>query len=365
MQKPEVDMEKECRNCLHRKTGWTCGNPQSSHFEQKVSGEETCGNFAESAGQAHFIRAMSRSFMMLNTKNPVEREQCLHSVLDHYDAAIAAGIPKEDEVQARIGIAAACALVVAHRSLANKSESALESEEGRRVLLEMATAGELERRYRLDEVTKNWYQLSKVDGLIAFKASIIQQEQSTADSERFLRQQLEVFDYINPTPLPASLLLLGKFLMRQNKSAAAADCFQNVLNSLSRKEARFLGNTESLRKDASARLEQLTTGADQGRVSAGTGSTETKAGVAPQKTGCFIATAVYGSELAPEIVLLKKFRDKILLPHRASRSFVSFYYRVSPPIADFIARRPGLGAAVRLVIILPAVKMAKLFLRQI
>jgi hypothetical protein len=64
--------------------------------------------------------------------------------------------------------------------------------------------------------------------------------------------------------------------------------------------------------------------------------------------GCFIATAAFGSYQAPEVVLLQKFRDRILLTNEPGRLFVEFYYRVSPPIADFIAHDDSLRRAARL-----------------
>jgi hypothetical protein len=62
---------------------------------------------------------------------------------------------------------------------------------------------------------------------------------------------------------------------------------------------------------------------------------------------CFIATAAYGSYLAPHVLSLRRFRDQHLLTNSAGQWFVEFYYRHSPPIADYIRDREALRAVVR------------------
>ena len=47
-------------------------------------------------------------------------------------------------------------------------------------------------------------------------------------------------------------------------------------------------------------------------------------------SGCYIATMVYGTYDAPEVLVLRKFRDEILGKYSAGRYFIKIYYKYSP-----------------------------------
>jgi len=67
----------------------------------------------------------------------------------------------------------------------------------------------------------------------------------------------------------------------------------------------------------------------------------------PQKSGCFIATAAYGTPLACELDVLRAFRDRRMLKSKAGKTMVLSYYKISPPIASVIADRQTLKKIVR------------------
>lgn len=77
--------------------------------------------------------------------------------------------------------------------------------------------------------------------------------------------------------------------------------------------------------------------------------------------GCFIATAAYGSYFDPYVLILRNFRDKVLLTNQSGQSFVAWYYKVSPPISDSLKTSRTMKAVVR-VMLLPTVGFAYLCL---
>jgi polyhydroxybutyrate depolymerase len=75
--------------------------------------------------------------------------------------------------------------------------------------------------------------------------------------------------------------------------------------------------------------------------------------------GCFIATAAYGTSTAEQLDVLRAFRDNVLLESAVGTRLVDFYYRTSPPIADFIARHEVLRTLVRDLLINPVVSVVR------
>ena len=70
--------------------------------------------------------------------------------------------------------------------------------------------------------------------------------------------------------------------------------------------------------------------------------------------GCLIATATYGSELAPQVQFLREIRDNTVLSTTSGTSFMvafnSFYYSFSPAVADLERQNPMFKETVKIAI---------------
>ena len=69
-----------------------------------------------------------------------------------------------------------------------------------------------------------------------------------------------------------------------------------------------------------------------------------------KKEGCYIATAVYGSYDAPEVLVLRQFRDQTLQKYALGRLFISTYYFISPKLIDIIKNNSSINSSARVLL---------------
>jgi hypothetical protein len=76
--------------------------------------------------------------------------------------------------------------------------------------------------------------------------------------------------------------------------------------------------------------------------------------VSTPKPGCLIATAAFGSELAPQVQLLREVRDNVLFSTSSGTAFMSafnnVYYSFSPTVADWERDNPAFKEIVKTAI---------------
>ena len=69
---------------------------------------------------------------------------------------------------------------------------------------------------------------------------------------------------------------------------------------------------------------------------------------------CLIATAAFGSEMAPQVQLLREIRDNTVLQTESGSAFMTgfnqFYYSFSPAVADYERENPAFKEAVKLTL---------------
>ena len=70
--------------------------------------------------------------------------------------------------------------------------------------------------------------------------------------------------------------------------------------------------------------------------------------------GCLIATAAFGSEMAPQVQFLRELRDNTVLQTESGSAFMTgfnqFYYSFSPVITDYERENPAFKEAVKLTL---------------
>ena len=89
-------------------------------------------------------------------------------------------------------------------------------------------------------------------------------------------------------------------------------------------------------------------------VGKGEGVTQADQVAEEKKGGCLIATAAFGSEMAPQVQFLREIRDNTVLQTESGYAFMAgfnqFYYSFSPTIADYERENPAFKEAVKITL---------------
>ena len=89
-------------------------------------------------------------------------------------------------------------------------------------------------------------------------------------------------------------------------------------------------------------------------VGKGEGVTQEDQVAKEKKGGCLIATAAFGSEMAPQVQFLREIRDNTVLQTESGSAFMTgfnqFYYSFSPAVADYERENPVFKEAVKITL---------------
>jgi len=121
----------------------------------------------------------------------------------------------------------------------------------------------------------------------------------------------------------------------REKKELAIECYEAVKN--------LVGLDEDIGMDSAKRIETLK---------------------AKKKSGCFIATAAYGTAECTDVMILQAFRDEVLQSSKIGAHLIQIYYSVSPTIANVISRSNAIKAMVRNLIVKPTSFFCRLFISE-
>jgi hypothetical protein len=119
-------------------------------------------------------------------------------------------------------------------------------------------------------------------------------------------------------------------------------------------EARIAQLEKEQQTEQEARIAQLEAQLETKEQEARIAQLEAQLEAEQNGGGCLIATATYGSELAPQVQQLRELRDNTLLNTESGTQFIQYfnnvYYSFSPVIADYERENPYFKEAVKLAI---------------
>ena len=332
-------LEAKCSNCRHRQSRNICENPQGPHFKEKVDATWHCDFYLENPGQGHFTEAILKNLAAGTSIAGME----------DYKKALEQGLAEDDELFARYDLAQG----YVDLAIAAKDQLSAEKLVASPPFLE--ALNQAEKAFLIDRQGQYQYfadplnraRLRPVDEFYNITGVVLKKSKGIDGAITYLQQKIGLLSFLPTTPLLWTTLTLGDLYLEKGQKESAAVCYRNILSSDPVLRGDERRNEQAIRREAEEKLDQI-----ESKTASNPGS------------GCFIATAVYGSEDADEVMFLRQFRARFLVERVSGRAIVRAYNVVGPILARFIRRSGAVRAAVRRLLVNPAANFAKAFLAK-
>lgn len=308
----------ECRRCKHKMPKEICGSSQSPYYNQVIESTNSCSYFLENPAQDHFMMGLRKKIDALDQGIPTSPEAARE-----FETAIKLGLPHDDEMMARFFLGESL------KSL-NESEAANQ--------MEKAVMMDFEGGYGYFLEPINRARLKRLDILYALVSHSIQEKEGIDAAIAYLKEKLPLFDYLPSTPGLHMLLRLENLYYEKGEIEHARESCKKILEAEVVDPVDEMGDEAKTRQMAKDNLELL----------------ESKG---EKKSGCFLATAVYGNEDSPEVEIFRRFRDEVLLSYSIGRRVISLYYRFSPYVAKLIGKSAFAKLVIRIVFLKPIIRL--------
>src|SRR5579863_9290257 len=215
-----------CAYCANRRPKRVCGSTQSPHSGTEVDLTDKCEFYSYNPAQLDYVRAL-----FLDTYG--ERAGIdIHDTVRAFRKAIEAGLPADDEVNARFCIAKHLAFWIGTKDAEPQKWARLP--EAKETVRELESALVLDRAggFGFFEDPKHRFVLLQLDLLYAVEGGLLSIEQgqgeiiSDAAAIEYWEKKLLHCDYLSTSPLILTLLQAGYSYSRLGNTQAAIKCFR-------------------------------------------------------------------------------------------------------------------------------------------
>jgi len=259
--------------------------------------------------------------------------------------ALSLGVAEDDELEARLYLG----LAYIDLEFDTKDQPGAEaSPEATEAIEQIGKAAQIDRNgsYNFFLEAHNRALLRTFDLFCAVRTDAIKKTDDIKKAIANAKEKTELFGYLPSNPMINTLLTMGNLYFESAAHKAvdgrhgeekdflekARSCLLEISNS-NTVSADDEGETRA-RDTAKHNLQLIEEKLEESKGK-------------DKKEGCYIATACYGSYDAPELLILRQYRDERLAKNYWGRLAISFYYRCSPYLASTLKSNQALGNFIR------------------